>query len=174
MANDVDWGTSVPQNQPPSVSVNAVSVGTNSYRIDTSASDVDGTVTRYEYWNGSTLLASGSDLASYSLTVTQNTTVTVRVYDDMGASASVQVPLAYVAPVANSAPSLSLSVKKYAAYNRLNISSTDTDGLVSKIEVYVNGTLQTTAIPNVKTYAGYVDFKKGVRYSVSVISYDDK
>lgn len=74
----------------------------------------------------------------------------------------------------NALPSLTLNVKKSTTYSRLNITSSDSDGVVAKIELYVNGILSSTVTPNTQKYSGYVDFAKGKSYSVKVVSFDNK
>ena len=84
--NDANWptgGGTGTVNLAPSVVVSAAPLGNNAYRITATGSDSDGTVAGYEYWNGTTLVASGAALTSIQLTVTQNSTVTVRVTDNL-------------------------------------------------------------------------------------------
>lgn len=165
-------------NIAPTVVVTSSKTGTNSYVVSASGSDRDGTITNYSYYNGSALLASGAGLKTLSITVTQNTTITVKVTDNAGASASASVSLAYAAPTTpppatNIAPALTLATSKLAKANRLTINTSDTDGKVAKIEIYVNGVYLYYAYPNVKSFIGYLDFVKSKSYTVKVVSIDN-
>lgn len=59
--NDANWptgGGTGTVNVAPTVTVSATPLGNNSYQIAATGSDSDGTIAGYEYWNGSTLVAS--------------------------------------------------------------------------------------------------------------------
>ncbi len=57
--------------------------------------------------------------------------------------------------------------------NRMSLTTSDSDGTIARVEIFVNGVLQNTVVPNVKTYSGYVDFSRNTTFLVKVVSTDN-
>lgn len=156
-----------PANQAPTVTVSAAKTGTNAYLVTATASDADGKIVRYEFYKGSVLAQSGSS-SSYALAVTANTTVTVQVFDDSGASASASVNLAYSAPVANVAPSVTLKSTYLSKTSvSIRIDAKDSDGTLKRVQIFINGVQYYDFAPNASTYGGTLTLGRS-RYSNTV------
>lgn len=102
------------------------------------ATDKDGTIVRYEFKNGTTLVSSGMT-SSVQIAITGNTTVTVSAFDNAGGGAAKTFSLIYEAPAANKAPAVTASVSypsSKLAY--VSFGATDSDGKVAKVQLYLN------------------------------------
>ncbi len=115
--------------------------------ISATAADSDGTVSKVEFYNGTTLL--GSDISSpYSFSwgnvAAGSYTLTAKATDNSGAS-TISSPVAVVVNTLNIAPTASItSPAANAAFDApagitISASATDSDGSISKVEFY-NGT----------------------------------
>ncbi|MEO6329384.1 MAG: Ig-like domain-containing protein, partial [Ginsengibacter sp.] len=139
------------QNAAPTVSITAPVNNTNftapaSITISAAASDADGTITKVEFYNGTTLL--GSDLTSpYTFTWSNvapgNFALIVKATDNGGLTASDTVAVSVIK--ANVAPTVSLTSPapgaSFIAPASIIISAAaaDADGTITKVEFY-NGT----------------------------------
>ncbi len=140
-------------NQPPTVSItapanNATYTAPASVTISANATDSDGSITKVDFYNGTTLL--GTDNTSpYSFSWTNvaagTYTVTARATDNNNAvTTSAAVTVKVNAPV-NQAPTVTITAPTnnatYTAPATITISANaaDADGTVSKVEFY-NGT----------------------------------
>jgi hypothetical protein len=116
------------------------------------ASDSDGKVTKVEFYNGSKLIS--ADLTApfsekWSNIPAGTYSLTAKAYDDKGASTvSAKVSLTIKsAPLANKAPVVTITyptsaVSPVAPANlTIQATATDSDGLVTKVEFFDNGTL---------------------------------
>ena len=147
----------VPVNVAPTVSLtapanNATYAAPASVTVTANASDADGTVSKVEFYNGSTLLNSDATAPySYSWTnVAAGTYVlTAKATDNAGAvttSAAVTLTVTAVVPV-NVAPTVSLTAPAnnatYTAPASVSLlaNAADADGTVSKVEFYNGGVL---------------------------------
>jgi hypothetical protein len=153
-------------NQPPVVSVSRPVTGATfttpvSVTIDASATDNDGTITKVDFYQGSTLL--GSDNTSpYSFTWTNvavgNYTITVKATDNAGASTT-STPVT-VAVVSNQPPVVSISspvpgaIFTAPASVTLIASATDPDGTIAKVDFYYAGTLLGSDNTSPYSYTG--------------------
>lgn len=168
-------GGSVPTaNLPPTLSVAASKIATNTYLVSATASDADGRIVRYEYFNGTSLIASGS-MTSVQVTVAANATVTVKVTDDRNASVSRSVSLAYQAPAANVAPSLTLASQNISTkYAQVNFSASDSDGTVALVQLHLNGRLVYSVAPNAARFSASLSLSRGNPVTVKVVVKDNK
>ncbi|MDB5272924.1 MAG: C-terminal target protein, partial [Chitinophagaceae bacterium] len=146
--------TTTPVNQPPTASIsspanNASFTAPASITIAANAADADGTVSKVDFYNGTTLL--GTDASSpYSFAWTNvaagSYALTVIATDNAGASttsAAVNVTVTTVV-VVNQAPTVNLTSPATSTVNApasISITATaaDADGTVSKVDFY-NGT----------------------------------
>ncbi|MFL5728230.1 MAG: Ig-like domain-containing protein [Cytophagaceae bacterium] len=139
-------------NQIPTVSITAP-IGANTFTapasitINASASDADGTISKVDFYNGSTLLGSDA-IAPYSFVwnnlAAGSYTISAKATDNVGAvatSSSVSI-LVNAAPVANQAPVASISSPSSGANFTapasitINASASDADGTISKVDFY--------------------------------------
>ncbi len=153
--NFITFSTSSPSNQPPTVSLTSPSGGATftspaTVNITATAADADGTVSKVDFYNGSTLLASDNSAPySYSWTnvATGSYSITARATDNAGAvttSAAVNIT---VNAAGNQPPTVSLtSPSNGATFNApatVNIAATaaDANGFVTKVDFYNGSTL---------------------------------
>ncbi len=151
LISDNDGATS---NLAPAVSItspvnNAGFLTSDLVAINVSATDSDGSINKVDFYNASTLL--GSDSTSpYSFTwnniAAGNYTITAKATDNNGAvTTSSAVAIAVLK--SNVAPGVMItSPSNNAAFTSLdsvviNAAAADSDGLVSKVDFYNNGTL---------------------------------
>jgi aryl-phospho-beta-D-glucosidase BglC (GH1 family)/chitodextrinase len=141
-------------NQPPAVSVTSPANGAAftapaSLTVTANASDIDGTVSKVEFFNGSTKL--GEDLSSpYSFSWSGMTagsyTITAKATDNSGAATtSSAVTITVSGTTVNTPPSVSISSplngSSFVAPANITITAnaSDANGTVSRVEFY-NGT----------------------------------
>ncbi len=154
-------------NNSPTVSITSPASGASftapaSLTIAANASDVGGSVSKVEFYQGTTLL--GQDTTSpYSFTWTSvgagNYTLTAKAYDNLGASTTSQ---AVNISVINNAPTVSItspsSGASFTAPASLTITAnaSDVGGSISKVEFYQGTTLlgQDTTSPYSFTWTG--------------------
>ena len=147
--------TSASTNQPPSVSLTAPAGGSTftapaSMTVSASASDSDGTVSRVDFYQGSTQI--GSDTSSpYSMSWTNvaagTYSLTAVARDDDGATRTSSAVSVTVNSATNQLPTVSLTSPtagaSFAAGANVTLQATasDSDGTVSKVEFYRGSTL---------------------------------
>ena len=172
----VNTGTTTPVYSPVLV-LSLLEVSPNAYKITATASWASGAINWYAFSNGTTLLASGA-LNTYQLTIAGPTTITVRSRDGTGFMMSKDISLTYKAPViapVNQAPTLSLTASApNKKTNRVTISTSDSDGTIARVDIYINGLYTYYAKPNTQKFSANLDFAKGRSYIVRVISRDNK
>ena len=153
-------GTTTPVNQPPVVTLTSPSTGTSlttpaSFTITASATDAGGSISKVEFYNGSTLLFT-DNAAPYTYNWSNVPvgfySLTAKATDNLGLTATssvVPVTVTAVAPV-NQAPMVSLtspttgtSLTAPATFN-LAAAASDSDGSISKVEFYNGSTLLFT------------------------------
>ncbi len=150
--------TSASTNQPPSVSLTAPAGGSTftapaSMTVSASASDSDGTVSRVDFYQGSTQI--GSDTSSpYSISWTNvaagSYSLTAIARDDDGATRTSSAVSVTVNSATNQLPNVSLTSPtagaSFAAGANITLQATasDSDGIVSKVEFYRGSTLVGT------------------------------
>ena len=150
-------------NQPPTVSLTSPANGANftppaTVTLSATASDSDGTITKVEFYSGSTLLATDTT-SPYSVTFTGVLAgtyfVSARAYDNAGASTTSGTAVVTVGTVVNQPPTVNLTGPvngaTYTAPANITLTATasDSDGTISKVEFYNGSTLlgQSTASP---------------------------
>ncbi|MDB5255928.1 MAG: C-terminal target protein [Chitinophagaceae bacterium] len=139
-------------NQAPAVTItspvnNATFTAPAAVAIVATASDADGSISKVEFYNGTTLLSTSTG-APYTYNWTNvavgNYTITAKAYDNLGATSSASITIAVKAP--NQAPLISITSPannaSFTAPAVINIttSATDSDGSIGKVEFY-NGTI---------------------------------
>lgn len=140
------------------------------------ASDPDGTVVRYEFLNGTVLVSSGLT-SSVQIVVTANSVITVRAVDDKGGVTAKAFSLVYEAPSnINYAPTLTLTSQYPTAKTaQVNILAADSDGTVAKLQLYLNGRLVYTVMPNATRFSATLALSRGtVAVTVRVVATDNK
>jgi regulation of enolase protein 1 (concanavalin A-like superfamily) len=178
--------TSTSTNQPPSVSLTAPAAGSSftapaSMTVSASASDSDGTVTRVDFYQGSTLI--GSDTTSpysysWSNVAAGSYSLTAVARDDDGATRTSSAVSVTVASATNQLPNVSLtspaSGASFAAGANITLQATasDSDGSISKVEFYRGSTLigSDTTSPYSVVWSGAA----AGSYSLTARAYDNK
>ena len=143
----------VKQNDLPIISLitpinNATFIAPASVAIAANASDADGTITKVEFYNGTTLL--GTDVATpftYNWTnvAIGSYTITAKAYDNLNATTTSTAITVQVNAPANQFPVVSLTAPSnnavYIAPANVSITAnaSDADGTINKVEFY-NGT----------------------------------
>lgn len=172
-------------NKAPSVSITSPSSGTTlagpaTITLVAAASDSDGSVSKVEFYNGSSLVATttGSPYNATFTGVPNGTyTVTARAYDNLGASTTSAAVTVTVATTVNKAPLVTLTSPangaSYAAPATVTLTATasDSDGSISRVEFY-NGTTklgQSTVSPYSYTWSNVA----AGSYSVTARAYDN-
>ncbi len=146
-------GGSAPVNQLPTASIsspanNASFTAPASITINANAADADGSISKVEFYNGSTLL--GSDATSPYSFVWSNVTagtysITVKATDNVNAATTSSAVSVTVTTVTNQLPTINITSPSTGASFiapasiTINANAADADGSVSKVEFY-NGT----------------------------------
>ncbi len=156
-------------NKPPTVAISSPSGGASytapaGIAISATAGDVDGTVTRVDFYAGATLL--GSDTATpFSTTFSSvgagSYSLTAIATDNEGETAASQPVTVTVVAAVNKPPTVSISAPatgaSYAAPATISItaSAVDTDGTVARVDFYSGATLvgSATASPFAATWS---------------------
>ncbi|MBS1811906.1 MAG: PQQ-dependent sugar dehydrogenase [Acidobacteria bacterium] len=158
-----DWAnarllTGATQNTPPTVSLtapvnNASFTAPANITITANAADSDGTISRVEFYQGSTLI--GTDTSSpYAFTWNSvgagNYTLSAKAFDNSGAATTSGTVNITVNAPSNAAPSASITaptnnaVFTAPASITINANAGDSDGMVAKVEFYNGSTLLGT------------------------------
>ncbi|HEX5001145.1 MAG TPA: Ig-like domain-containing protein, partial [Bacteroidia bacterium] len=162
--------TTPPANTPPSVgrsspANNASFAAGSSITLAANAADQDGSITRVEFFNGTTKL--GEDVGGpYSFTWTNvapgTYTITAKATDNQGATATSTPITITVVGATNAVPAVNItSPATNSNFNAgatitLNANATDSDGTISKVEFF-NGTTklgEDTSSPYSFTWPG--------------------
>ncbi len=148
----------IASNPSPTVAItspanNAILITPNALNITADAADANGTVTKVDFYNGTTLIGTDA-LAPYSfnwLTPRLGVdTLTAKATDNEGAVSTSAPIIVFVSPAGNVAPTVSIvSPANNAAFltpNTVNITTNaaDTDGSIYKVEFYNGPTLLGT------------------------------
>ena len=173
-------------NQPPTVSLTSPADGASylppaTITLTAAASDTHGTISKVEFYNGATLLATRT-ASPYSVTFTGvplgSYTVTAKAYDNTGAvTTSAPITLLVTANV-NTPPTVSLTSPAngsfYTAPANLTLSAaaSDTNGTISKVEFYNGATLLATSTASPYTYA-WNSVASGT-YALTARAYDNQ
>ncbi|MEI6560947.1 MAG: Ig-like domain-containing protein [Verrucomicrobiota bacterium] len=175
-------------NKPPTVSLTSPANGASftppaTVTVSATAADSDGTITKVEFYNGTTLLATKTT-SPYSVTFTGvpagTYILTAKAYDNSGAataSAPATVNVAKAVTTANKPPTVSLTSPvgatqlKAPATITLSAAASDSDGTITKVEFYNGSSLLAT-----KTTSPYSVTFTGVpvgTYTVTARAYDN-
>jgi Bacterial Ig domain len=174
-------------NKPPTVSItspaaNASFTAPATITINANAADTDGTITKVEFFNGTTLL--GTDTTSpYSFAWTNvaagSYAITAKATDDKSAvTTSAVVNIVVSAAVANKPPTVSItSPAANASFTApaaitINANAADTDGTISKVEFF-NGTTSLGSDTTSPYSFGWTNVAAG-NYIITAKATDDK
>ncbi|MFL5729656.1 MAG: Ig-like domain-containing protein [Cytophagaceae bacterium] len=178
-------GGTPPANVNPTISITSPGNGASftapaSINISANASDADGSISKVEFYNGSTLLSTKT-AAPYSYNWTGvaagSYTITAKAYDNSTGTASASVSITVNVVSANQNPTITLSSpgngSSFTAPASINInaSASDADGSISKVEFYNGNTLLAT-----KTAAPYTYSWTGISagsYTILAKAYDN-
>jgi len=172
-------------NRAPTVTLTAPANGATltapaTVTLSATASDPDGTISKVEFYNGTTLLNTDTTSSySYSWSSVAAGTYTVKAvaYDNSGASASSSTATITVNSATNQAPSVTLTApangSTFTAPATVTLSATasDSDGTISKVEFYNGATLLNTDTTSSYSYS-WVSVPAGT-YTVKAIAYDN-
>jgi gliding motility-associated-like protein len=150
----LEFASSTPSNTPPTGSIaspsnNSTFAAGSTIKIDANAADPDGSVSKVEFFSGSTKL--GEDTAgpySYNWTNVAAGTyqITIKVTDNKGAVYTSNAVTITVVGASNIAPSVSItSPADNATFDAgstiaINANASDNDGTVSKVEFFSGST----------------------------------
>jgi RHS repeat-associated protein len=151
-SDPVGFTVAEPVNTPPQVGVQSpadgatFSVGGPAVTISADASDADGTIARVEFWVGDDeVLADATAPYSYDWTIVAGDfTVTVKAFDNLGASDSESIT---IHGVVNAAPSVDLTAPTGTGTIQmgdsvaLSATASDSDGTIAAVEFLVDGVL---------------------------------
>jgi photosystem II stability/assembly factor-like uncharacterized protein len=169
-------------NQAPGIVItspanNAAFLAPAAVSITTTASDADGSISKVEFYNGSTLLGTATT-APYNYTWTNiaagSYTITAKAYDNLNATAAAsitinvnanQLPVVTITAPANNAT--------YTAPASVSITATasDADGSIAKVEFYNGATLLSTSTASPYTYS-WTNVAVG-NYTITAKAYDN-
>ncbi len=155
-------------NTPPSVSItsptnNASFAASATITLNATAADADGTVSKVDFYNGTTLLKSVTTAPytfSWANVAVGTYSITAKATDNLNA-VTTSTAVSVVVKATNTAPSVSLTAPTNnatfiaPATITLNATATDVDGTVSKVDFY-NGTTLLKSVataPYTFTYA---------------------
>ncbi|MEO8751658.1 MAG: DUF1800 family protein [Casimicrobiaceae bacterium] len=182
-SNAVTITVAVGANKPPTVSLaassTAVKVGASSL-LTATASDVDGTISKVSFYDGSTFLGQATS-APYTYDFKPQTTgthtVTAVAFDDANAqttSSGLNI-LVSASDSRNNPPTISLSATSTAIQvgtsTTLNATAADSDGTVSKVEFY-NGTALLST-DTTSPYSGTFSTATAGTYSIKAVATDN-
>jgi len=178
-------GTCMPANQLPTVSITSPSNGATftspaSITITANAADIDGTISKVEFYNGTTLLNydatspytytwTGVSAGTYSLTA--------KAYDNSGGVTNSSAISITVNPASNKLPTVSITSPSNGATFTAPASITitanaaDIDGTISKVEFYNGTTLLNYDATSPYTYT-WTGVSAGT-YSLTAKAYDN-
>jgi len=154
----LDLGACTSNNQSPTVSITSPSNDATfnapaSITISAAASDADGTISKVDFYNGATLLAT-DNTTPYSFSWTSvaagTYSLTAKATDNSGAVTTSAVVLITVNDLVNQAPTISItSPANNATFNApasitISAAASDADGTISKVDFYNGATLLAT------------------------------
>ncbi|GAA4274813.1 hypothetical protein GCM10022258_41090 [Aquimarina gracilis] len=137
-------------NQPPEVSITSPNEGEtfsagSTINISASASDPDGSITRVQFYQGTTLLSEDTS-APYSYSWTNvsagSYSIIAKAYDDKGASTTATIAITVTGTGGNELPSVSITSPQngdsFSAGTAITISAnaSDVDGTINKVEFF--------------------------------------
>ena len=178
-------GVVTPPNAPPTVSIsspanNATFVAGNAITINANASDADGTVSRVEFFSGTTKL--GEDLSAPHSYAWNNVaagtyTLTAKATDNNGATTT-SAPITVTVNSANTPPAISLTGPNNSALFptgstvTITANASDTGGTVSKVEFFSGSTKLGEDVTSPYSFA-WSNVPAG-NYTITAKATDDK
>ena len=131
-------------NAPPSVAVAAPTSATVGMAVSltATAADGDGSVTKVEFFDGTTLLATDASspyAATWAPTTPGAHTITARAIDNRGAAAISAPTVVDVSPVGNTPPTVSLVAPSSGSFGvpiALSATASDADGTVTEVAFF--------------------------------------
>ena len=149
-------------NNPPTVSLAASAAGIvpgGTSALTATAADSDGSVSKVEFYDGTTLLATDNTAPyTYNFTATVIGTHALKAiaYDNLNAATTSNIVNVLVSATGNVPPTVSLAAASTAivagATSALTATAADSDGSVSKVEFYDGTTLLTSDATAPYTY----------------------
>lgn len=135
------WWTST-GNILPVLSLTWVKLSMNYYQVKATATDSDGTIAWYAFYNSGVLVYSGT-ANTYNIAITKDTLIKVDVIDNKWGKTSQSITLKYEAPViANKLPVINTTYSIYQKnYFKIDNSISDTDGTIKEFQIYINDRL---------------------------------
>jgi len=179
-----DLGVCSGTNQAPTVSLTAPTSGASftapaNITVSANASDSDGSITKVEFYNGSTLIGTAT-ASPYTITWSNvaagSYSLTAKAYDNASATTTSSA-VSITVNAANNPPTVSLTAPangaSYTAPATVTVSATatDTDGSISKVEFYNGSTLIGTATASPFTIT-WSNVGAG-SYSITAKAYDN-
>jgi len=173
-------------NQPPTIAITSPADGStvtagNNVTVTAAASDSDGTISRVDFFAGTTPIGSATSApysATWSNVAAGTYSLTAVARDNVGASTTSAAVSIRVDPAANQPPSVALTAPSngasYTAPASISLaaSASDTDGTVAKVEFYAG-----TTLVNTDTAAPYAFAWSSVpagNYGIRAVAYDDQ
>ncbi|MEP6583209.1 MAG: Ig-like domain-containing protein [Ginsengibacter sp.] len=168
-------------NQPPTISItnpanNAAYAAPASISITATAADVDGTISKVEFYNGSTLIGS-ANTSPYTFTWANvpfgSYSITAKATDNgflTSTSSSINVLVNQPPTINISSPANNATFADPATIT-INATATDADGTVSKVEFYNGTSLLGTDYTSPYAYA-WTNVSSG-NYSITAVATDN-
>lgn len=172
-------------NQSPTASITSPAANQNfiapaNITISVNASDPDGTISKVEFYSGTTLLGTKTS-SPYSFAwqnvAVGNYTITAKAYDDKNAVTTSPAVAIKVNPKPNQSPIVAITQPTanqiFTAPTNVTISAnaSDPDGTISKVEFYNGSTLLTTKTSSPYTFT-WQNVAAGI-YTVVAKAYDN-
>ncbi|HEU4935164.1 MAG TPA: Ig-like domain-containing protein [Vicinamibacterales bacterium] len=172
-------------NSPPTVAITSPTGGStftagNNVTVTAAANDSDGTVSRVDFFTGTTQIGSDTTApysATWSNVAAGTYTLTAKAVDNDGASTTSLAVSVQVNAAANQPPTVSLTAPangaSYPAPANISLtaSANDTDGTISKVEFYNGTNLLTTDTTSPYSYS-WTNVAAGT-YSLRAAAYDN-
>ena len=184
LASSIPARITIAANVPPSVQLTAPTMGTTStapanFALAATASDTDGSVSKVDFYAGTTLIGSSTTspyTSTWNAVPAGTYSLTAKATDNSGAvvtSAPVSVTV-----VANASPVVSLQAPSAGgqyfapATIQLSANASDSDGTVARVDFVVGGTVIGSS--NTPPYTFIWDGVPGGSYSIMAVATDDQ
>lgn len=176
--------TGTTTNQPPTVAITSPTGGStftagNNVAVTAAANDSDGTVSRVDFFAGTTQIGSATSApysATWSNVAAGTYSLTAKAVDNDGAATTSPPVSIQVSAAANQPPTVSLTAPangaNYTAPANISLaaSASDGDGTITKVEFYNGTTLLNTDTTTPYSY-GWSNVAAGT-YGVRAVAYD--
>ena len=176
--------TGTTTNQPPTVAITSPTGGStftagNNVAVTAAANDSDGTVSRVDFFAGTTQIGSATSApysATWSNVAAGTYSLTAKAVDNDGTATTSPPVSIQVSAAANQPPTVSLTAPangaNYTAPSTISLaaSASDGDGTITKVEFYNGTTLLNTDTTTPYSY-GWSNVAAGT-YGVRAVAYD--